>query len=379
MRSPLEQYREEPNSPVYQRGALIPWIARLLLCTLMAGTFAAQASDESAKTIWRFSHFLPANHALAQGMADWAHQLEQASGGKIEIRIYPSSQLGSGLDHYDMVARRVAQLGWIVPGYEQGRFPIFSILETPFLISDATTGVQAFHAWYSDYAQLEMEEVIPCLMTSSPPGRLSFTDKRVSQPSDIAGLRIRVANAAVGRYVRSLGGVTINIALSEARQSLERGMIDGMPFGFYSIQSMNLGKLLQLHLDLPFSSSPAILGINREEYVALDSTTREVVDSFCTADWSSKVVARWVALEEQTREQYLQDNEREVYSASSSTKEQWMDATQPLVTEWRSLAERRGLNNSEQALNRLEELVIRYVGNPVPWNPEGAGGGDHNE
>jgi len=329
-------------------------VAFLLIC---GNALAAKSDRQVGEVTWRFSHFLPATHSLAKAMSEWAQNLQQATDGKLNIVVFPASQLGSGLDHYDMVRTRVAHLAWIVPGYEQGRFPIFSLLETPFLISNAVSGARAFHQWYTRYADLEMESVMPCLLTTSPPGRLNFKQQRVDTPEGIRGKRMRVANATVARYMRSLGGVTVNIPLSEARHALERGMIDGMPFGAYSIKTMSLDSALLSHLDLPFSSSPAVVGINRRSLAELPDALRSKVMDYCDAEWSGRVVQDWQQLEMQAMATFREDPEREVYAIGKEQVKNWVNRAEPLIAEWKLLSSRRGLQNPENALEHLYTVL----------------------
>ncbi|MDA0240686.1 MAG: C4-dicarboxylate ABC transporter, partial [Proteobacteria bacterium] len=75
---------------------------------LAAGALAltvggAQAADKQVNI--KLSYWVPPPHKLTPGYKDWAAAVEKASGGTIKTTLFPSSQLGSGRDHYDMVKR----------------------------------------------------------------------------------------------------------------------------------------------------------------------------------------------------------------------------------------------------------------------------------
>ena len=328
----------------------------VLLCCL-SSFFAVAVKADADVVSWRFSHFLPATHALSRDMLAWSEALSEATDQRIQITTFPASQLGSGLDHYDMVRTQVAHLAWIVPGYEQGRFPIFSVLETPFLISNAAKGARSFHEWYPEYADLEMPEVVPCLFTTSPPGKLNFKTKKIVSPDDMKGARIRVANATVGRYVRSLGGVTINIPLSEARHALERGMMDGTAFGPYTITALSLDKSLKKHLDMPFSSSPAIVGLNKKAYQSLAPDLQDIVDQFCTPEHSAKVMTSWQRLAANADAEFRETGLYDIYKIPPETSQAWIDKAVPLIDEWQGLAADKGVKDPEAALEDLRQVI----------------------
>ena len=47
----------------------------------------------------------------------------------------------------------IADLTYINPGYQPGRFPIIGAGELPFLCRNAKGGSQALDAWYRKYAE----------------------------------------------------------------------------------------------------------------------------------------------------------------------------------------------------------------------------------
>ena len=51
-------------------------------------------------------------------------------------RSIPSQQLGKAFDHYDMARDGIADLTYVNPGYQPGRFPIIAAGELPFLIGE---------------------------------------------------------------------------------------------------------------------------------------------------------------------------------------------------------------------------------------------------
>ena len=57
----------------------------------------------------------------------------------------------------------IADLTYINPGYQPGRFPIIGAGELPFLMANAKGGSTALDAWYRKYAAKEMKDVKFCL------------------------------------------------------------------------------------------------------------------------------------------------------------------------------------------------------------------------
>ena len=109
-------------------------LASLMLCAL-----GAQAQDKPVEL--KFAHWLPAMHPLAKlGFEPWAKSVEAASKGSIKVMLFPAQQLGKAADHYDMARDGIAEMTWVNPGYQAGRFPIVAAGELPFLIAKPGPG-----------------------------------------------------------------------------------------------------------------------------------------------------------------------------------------------------------------------------------------------
>ena len=103
-------------------------IRHIKLCGLAAlglaldriGTASAQEKTFELK----LSHWVPASHPLQKALEDWGAAVEKESGGTIKYKVYPAQQLGKAFDHYDMARDGIADVTYVNPGYQPGRFPI---------------------------------------------------------------------------------------------------------------------------------------------------------------------------------------------------------------------------------------------------------------
>jgi len=117
--------------------------AAALATVVTSGAFAQDKTFEL-----KLSHWVPPSHPLQKALEDWGTSVEKDSGGTIKFKVYPAQQLGKAFDHYDMARDGIADLTYINPGYQPGRFPIIGAGELPFLIANGKGGSQALDAWY---------------------------------------------------------------------------------------------------------------------------------------------------------------------------------------------------------------------------------------
>ena len=120
---------------------------------LIGGATGALAQDKTFEL--KLSHWVPPSHPLQKALEEWGASVEKNSGGTIKYKVYPAQQLGKAFDHYDMARDGIADLTYINPGYQPGRFPIISAGELPFLMTTAKGGTQALDAGLVSAAQAE--------------------------------------------------------------------------------------------------------------------------------------------------------------------------------------------------------------------------------
>jgi TRAP-type C4-dicarboxylate transport system substrate-binding protein len=171
----------------------------------------------------RLAHWVPPSHPLQKALEDWGASVEKASNGTIKYKVYPSQQLGKAFDHYDMARDGIADLTYVNPGYQPGRFPIIGAGELPFLIANAKGGSQALDAWYRKHAEKEMKDVKFCLAFVHDPGSFHSKVKKIVVPGDIKGMKIRPAHATMATFVTQLGGTNVQSSAPEGARHPREG------------------------------------------------------------------------------------------------------------------------------------------------------------
>src|SRR5438067_3264375 len=118
---------------------------RIALALVMGlSTVPALAQDKQVDL--KISLWVPPAHPLVPATKEWAADIEKQSGGTIKTAIFPSEQLGKAFDHYDMARDGIADLTYINPGYQPGRFPIIAVGQIPFTFADAKKGTAVLDA-----------------------------------------------------------------------------------------------------------------------------------------------------------------------------------------------------------------------------------------
>ncbi len=126
------------------------FLALLLAASVTPAVTPASAQDKIVNL--KVSLWVPPAHPLVPATQAWAADIEKASGGSIKVTVFPSEQLGKAFDHYDMARDGIADVTYVNPGYQPGRFPIAAAGQLPFVFSDGKKGTLALNEWYHKYA-----------------------------------------------------------------------------------------------------------------------------------------------------------------------------------------------------------------------------------
>ena len=137
---------------------------KTFLALLLAASVTPALAQEKTFEL-KISHWVPASHPLQKALEDWGAAVEKASGGTINYKVFPAQQLGKAFDHYDMARDGIADVTYVNPGYQPGRFPIIGAGELPFLMSDAKGGSEGARCLVSQICREgdEGRQVLPRL------------------------------------------------------------------------------------------------------------------------------------------------------------------------------------------------------------------------
>jgi TRAP-type transport system periplasmic protein len=305
---------------------------------LAAGGVAAQDKQINLK----ISLWVPAAHPLVPASKVWADSIEKESGGTIKATVFPSEQLGKAFDHYDMARDGIADVTYVNPGYQPGRFPIVSLGQVPFIFGDGHKGTQAFDAWYRKYAQTEMKDTHYCFGFIHDPGSLHSRTKKVVVPDDLKGMKIRPAQSTIGQMVKMLGGTNVQASAPESRDAIERGVADAITFPWGSVFLFGIDKVTKYHIDAPLYTTVFAYSMNKGVYDSMSAAQKKVIDNHCTTEWAEKVAGPWADFEAAGREKMKQAPGHEVYKLDPAQLEAWKKVVAPLEEEWANSVKKTG-------------------------------------
>jgi tripartite ATP-independent transporter DctP family solute receptor len=183
----------------------------------------------AGKVVLKLGHIAEPVHPYGQGADYFAKLVSEKSGGEMEVRVFPSSQLGGQKDLIEGLIYGtvdMALVGTAVLGQFQ---PQISIFDLPFLFKDRD------HAYKSlDTVGMELGKALESkgikLLGYMENGIRHMTNnvRPIKTPEDMNGLKIRVmTNKIYVEMVKSLGASPTPMAFGELYSALQQGTVDG--------------------------------------------------------------------------------------------------------------------------------------------------------
>jgi TRAP-type C4-dicarboxylate transport system substrate-binding protein len=319
------------------------------------GVSTAAAQDKTFEL--KLSHWVPPSHPLQKAMEDWGASIEQESGGTIKYKVYPAQQLGKAFDHYDMARDGIADVTYVSPGYQPGRFPIFDAANLPFTVANGKAGSGALDEWYRGYAAAEMKDVKYCFAFAHDPGSFHSKTKKIVVPADIKGMKIRPAHATMASLVTSLGGTNVQGAAPEVRDMMEKGVADAVTFPWGSIMLFGIDKVTKYHLEAPLYTTGFVWVMNKDTYAAMSPSQKKVIDNHCNREWAEKVAGPWADFEHDGIAKLKAMPGHEVYPLTDEQLGEWKAAAVPVVQSWSAAVKKAGADPDAVLKGLKDELA----------------------
>lgn len=258
---------------------------KLLPATLLAVGLTSAAAQ--ADTL-RYAHFMPAQSWQQGTMFEaWADAVAEASGGELDVKVYPAQTLGKAPAGYDNAKNGVADIAWTVQGYTAGRFPLSQIIELPGLFKKAEVGSCAFQKLYDSGAlDEEYKDTHVLFVHTHGPGQLHMGTKPVKQLADLKGMKLRRPTAVIGTLLGELEAEPVGLPAPAIYENLERGVIDGYMLTWESVSAFRLSELTKYHTDFGFYSLAFVTTMNKRKYEGLSEKAKAAIDANSGMAWS---------------------------------------------------------------------------------------------
>jgi len=223
-------------------------LRRTLLATaLAAGALALPfAVSAQAPIVIKFSHVVAEQTPKGQGALKFKELAEKKLPGKVQVQVFPSSQLFG--DAKELEALLLGDVQFIAPSLS--KFDRYTkkiqVFDLPFLFDDIEA-VDRFQSGPQGKALLEAMKgrgLLGLGYWHNGMKQLSTNKDKLVRPDDVKGLKFRIqASDVLEAQFRALGSNPQKMAFAEVYQALQTGVVDGQENTWSNIYSQKFHEV----------------------------------------------------------------------------------------------------------------------------------------
>ncbi len=321
---------------------------------------------QAAEITLTVEHFLPAQAPAHKNfIIPWKKAIEKESNGRIEVKVYPSMQLGGKApDLINQVKDGTVDVVWTLPGYSPGRFPAISVFELPFMVTNAEGSSQAVQEFYetNQAAQDEFKDVHPLMFWTHDRGVLHTSNHPVKSLEDLKGLKIRAPSQPVADTLTTYGAVPVQMPLPQMPKALTDNKIDGSVIPWEVVPAFHIEKLARYHTEFPgergIYAAVFVFAMNKEKYNSLPEDLKKVIDNNSGMAWSKSMGGLWVQSENPGRN-LVKNNGNTIFQMSLDEVDKFRAASYSVHAAWAKDMSEKGLNGRHLLLSAYT-LLNKY-------------------
>ena len=220
------------------------------------------------------------------GLVVFKNYVEAASNGAIAVEMFIGTQLCSdGAECLQGVADGTIDVYISTSGGASGIFPYVQVLDLPYLMSDDRVAEDVlsgdFVRTMRDMALVDSDNAIRLMTIGNTGGWRNFanTKRRVAEPADMEGLKIRTVVADLPQeLVRALGASPTPIPWPELFTSFQTGVVEGSKNGITDIMGMKFPDAGLQYVTLDgHAYMGALWWMSNDSFMAMPEDVRAVV------------------------------------------------------------------------------------------------------
>lgn len=317
---------------------------------------AQPAQAETYK--FTYSTFFPPTHIQTKVPMQWAKEIEERSGGKIQIQIFTGGSLTPAPQIYDGVVNGISDFGLSVFAYSPGRFPVMAAVDNPFGYPNAIVATKVINALNEKFKPKELSDVHVCYLFAHGPGVLHTASKPVRKLEDVQGLKIRSTGTSQ-LIVRALGAAPVAMSQGETYDALKKNIVDGTLVPIEALEGFKQAEVLK-YTTLTYSiaySQGFFVTMNLDKWNSLPPDLQKIITDV-SKKYEEITAKAWDESDESGKKFALKLG-HEFIKLSPEESARFKDAVKPVFDEYVKGANAKGVDG-EAVLKAAREMVEEF-------------------
>jgi len=224
-------------------------LTSIILITLVLMVLSLSVVSAQEKYVLMFNHVLSPTEPYHQGFLNWAERVKERTNGGLEIKVFPSAQLGVEEDIIEQI-RQGANVGQNTDSARLGNYvPEIAVMNGPYFVNSIEDVIKlnelpTVKQWEQQLADTYGIKVLSFNWVQG--FRHFMTNKPIRSPEDLKGLRIRTPPAPIWQEsVKALGAIPTAMNFGDIYTGLQQKAVDGAELVYANIFGASLFEVLK--------------------------------------------------------------------------------------------------------------------------------------
>jgi TRAP-type transport system periplasmic protein len=243
---------------------------------LMAAALTLSASA-MAQTKWDLPAAYPASNFHTENLAQFANDVDKASGGKLKIAVHANASLFKANEIKRAVQGGQAPIGEVLLVNFENENPIYGADGIPFLASSYAEAKKLAAAQKPVLDKLLGAQGMKLLYTVAWPPQGIYVKKEISSVADMRGLKWRAYSPATAKIAELVGAQPVTVQAAELSQALATGVVNSyMSSGSTGYDSKTYESIKYWYDTQAWLPKNGVL-VNQKAFDALDKPTQDAL------------------------------------------------------------------------------------------------------
>jgi TRAP-type C4-dicarboxylate transport system substrate-binding protein len=298
------------------------------------------ARAQAAEFTLKLHHLLGPNSPAQKNMLEpWAQRVQEGSGGRIKIDIYPSMSLGGAPPQLVRQVRDgVVDIIWTVNGYTPELFPRTEVFELPGVFTNDTVATNlAMREMFDEHLAADYEGMHVIVLHVHAGQGIQMAEKLVRSPPDLAGLKMRIPTRTGAWIIESWGATPVGMPVPDLPQALATGVVDGALIPWEIIPALKIHDMTKYQVEGPeherFGTTTFQISMNQGAWERLPDDLKDVVAQNSGDDFAREVGRVWRDSED-VGIKIAVDSGNELITLTEEEMAAFRKAMEPVVPRW---------------------------------------------
>jgi TRAP-type C4-dicarboxylate transport system substrate-binding protein len=327
-----------------------------------------EKADQKAIEIKFSTWHVPASAECVDVWDPMLSELEARSNGRIKTTPYYGGALGAGVEHYDIVADGLSDMGYFTASWTPGLFPLSDVLSMPVFVGGKDVAVDIGNAMYEKILHQEYPDV-KVLNLNGCVQSYFWTTKPVHTLEDVKGLKMRTPGGLQTYMIEALGAEPVFMPLGDVYLSMETGVIDGIVTCPQLYYAFNLHEVADYAVVASFGCVAEGVIMNQDSWERLPDDLKGIVEEVTENPFCLTGGLDVKAIDDIMKK--LADAGVKFYELPTEEADRWNAIfTEKVVKKWVDQMEAVGLPGKETLLMYKEELDkhgVAFPAYPKDW------------